>query len=200
MDTFLIVPQPTQFQPLWIKFLDSFLSELFYAARSTHFIYISDCPCELFCPQGCIDCNNPVCQEVVTTTTTTTTTTTVAITTSVSSTTTSTAPVTTTTTPSMPWTTNSTLSYTVLVLSTYRSSNKPMTVDFNGKNHSDFHFKSIFIFDIKEMLTMIWFLNMVKVQMHMEVVELLWWEKCGILVVIIVLRDKYESFLFTEFE
>ena len=126
-----------------------FLSELFYAARSTHFIYISDCPCELFCPQGCIDCNNPVCQEVVTTTTT------VAITTSVSSTTTSTAPVTTTTTPSMPWTTNSTLSYTVLVLNTLRFENKPMTVDFNGKNHSDFHFKSIFNFYIKEMLTTI---------------------------------------------
>ena len=61
----------------------------------------------------------------------------------------------------------------MLVLSTENSENKPMTVDFNGKNHSDFHFRSIFIFDIKEMLTTIWFLNMVKVQMPMVVVELL---------------------------
>ena len=66
-----------------------------------------------------------------------------------------TAPVTTTTTPSMPSTIDSTLSYTVLVLSTRNSQNKPMTVDFNGKNHSDIHFKAIFIFDIKEMLTTI---------------------------------------------
>ena len=43
-----------------------------------------------------------------------------------------TAPVTTTTTPSMPSTVDSTLSYTVLVLNTLRSENKPMTVDFNG--------------------------------------------------------------------
>ena len=116
---------------------EQFLSELLRrqtSHQSTHFIYISDCPCELFCPQGCIDCNNPVCQEVATTTTTTT----LAITTSISSTTTSTAPVTSTTTPSISWTTNSTLSYTVLVLSTYRSSKKPMTVDFNGENHSSF--------------------------------------------------------------
>ena len=83
------------------------------------------------------------------------------------------APVTTTTTSSMPWTTNSALSYTVLVLSTWNSQNKPMTVDFNGKNHSDFHFKSTFIFDIKEMLTTIWYLNMVKEQMLIKVVELL---------------------------
>ena len=59
-----------------------------------------------------------------------------------------TAPVTTTTTSSMPWTTNSALSYTVLVLSTRYSHNKPMTVDFNGKNNSDFLIKTIFIFDI----------------------------------------------------
>ena len=65
------------------------------------------------------------------------------------------APVTTTTTPSIPWSTNSTLSYTVLVLNTRYSRNKPMTVDFNGKNHSDFHFKSIFTFDFKVMLTTI---------------------------------------------
>jgi len=77
-----------------------------------------------------------------------------------------------------------------------------MTVDFNGKNHSDFHFKAIFIVDIKEMLTTIWFLNMVKMQMLIKVVELLWWEKCGILVVHIVLvrQDKYESFILTVFE
>ena len=66
-----------------------------------------------------------------------------------------TAPVTTTTTPSMPSTIDSTLSYTVLVLNTNNRQNKPMAVDFNGKNHSDFHFKTIFIFDIKEMLTTI---------------------------------------------
>ena len=144
------MPQPTQFQPLWIKFLDSFLSELFYAARSTHFIYISDCPCELFCPQGCIDCYNPVCQEVA----------------------------------------------TVLVFSTYSYRNKPMTVDFNGKNyHSDFYIKTIFNFYIKEMLMTVWYLNMVKVQMSKEVVELLWWEKCGILVEVVLRSDKYESFI-----
>ena len=73
-----------------------------------------------------------------------------------------------------------------------------MTVDFNGKNHGDFRFKAIFIFDIKEMLTTIWFLNMVKVQVPIMVVELLWWEKCGILVDGIIL-DKYESCIFTEF-
>ena len=43
----------------------------------------------------------------------------------------------------------------MLVLSTYSSQNKPMTVDFNGKNHSDYSIKSIFIFDVKEMLTTI---------------------------------------------
>ena len=164
----------------------------------------------------------------------------------------------------MPWPTNSTLSYTVLVLNTRRDENKPMTVDFNGKNHREFwvrtdsrtkmrlfhskkfvtakisfrlwriHWrlsesqnwlsksknliltlesvrssdseprisvKTIFIFDIKEMLTTIWCLNMVKVQMSKVVVELLWWEKCGILVVGILLRDdKYESFILTGFE
>ena len=83
---------------------------------------------------------------------------------------------------------------------TENSENKPMTVDFNGKNHSDFRFKVIFIFDIKEMLTMIWFLNMVKVQVHMEVVELLWLEKCGILVEVVLRDDKYESFILTRFE
>jgi len=66
-----------------------------------------------------------------------------------------TAPVTTTTTPSMPSTIDSTLSYTVLVLNTNNRQNKPMAVDFNGKNHSDFHFKAIFIIDIKGMLTTI---------------------------------------------
>ena len=65
------------------------------------------------------------------------------------------APVTTTTTSSMPWTTNSALSYTVLVLSTWNSQNKPMTVDFNGNNRNDFSIKAIFIFHIKGMLTMI---------------------------------------------
>ena len=74
-----------------------------------------------------------------------------------------------------------------------------MTVDFNGKNHCDFCIKTIFIFDIKEMLTTIWFLNMVEAQMPLEVVELLLWEKCGILVVIII-SDKYESFIFTGFD
>ena len=45
------------------------------------------------------------------------------------------------------------------------------------------------------------YLNMVKVQMLMPVVELPLWEKCGILVVSIVLRDdKYEFFIFTLFE
>ena len=76
-----------------------------------------------------------------------------------------------------------------------------MTVDFNGKNHSDIHFKAIFIIDIKEILTTIWYLNMVKVQMPMVVVELLWWEKCGILVVgILADIDKFESFIFAGFE
>ena len=73
-----------------------------------------------------------------------------------------------------------------------------MTVDFNGKNNINISIKSIFIFDIKEMLTTIWYLNMVKVQMPMVVVELLLWEKCGILVDGIIL-DKYESCIFTEF-
>ena len=36
--------------------------------------------------------------------------------------------------------------------------------------------------------------------MHMEVVELLWWEKCGILVVMVLRNDKYESFILTGFE
>ena len=49
----------------------------------------------------------------------------------------------------------------VLVLNTRKSQNKPMTVDLNGKNHSDFCMKASFIFYIKEMLTMIWFLDMV---------------------------------------
>ena len=41
---------------------------------------------------------------------------------------------------------------------------------------------------------------MVKVQTHVEVEELFLWEKCGILVVIILLRaDKYESFIITEY-
>ena len=35
--------------------------------------------------------------------------------------------------------------------------------------------------------------------MPLEVVELLLWEKCGILVVIII-SDKYESFIFTGFD
>ena len=79
------------------------------------------------------------------------------------------------------------------MLHTLKSENKPMTVDFHGKNDNNFHNKVIFISDIKEMLTTIWFLNMAKKQMYGTVVELLWWEKCGILVVIIVLRDdKYE--------
>ena len=80
------------------------------------------------------------------------------------------------------------------------SKNKPMTVDLNGKNHSDFCIKTNFIFYIKEMLTTIWFLNMVEVQMPMVVVELLWWEKCGILVELVLRDDKYESILFTGFE
>ena len=37
-----------------------------------------------------------------------------------------------------------------------------MTVDFDGKNQSDFSSKAIFIFYLKEMLTTIWFLNMVR--------------------------------------
>ena len=70
-----------------------------------------------------------------------------------------------------------------------------MTVDLNGKNHSDFCIEVNFIFYIKEMLTMIWFSNMVKMQMPIMVVELLWWEKCGISVVIVLLLrdDKYET-------
>ena len=27
---------------------------------------ISDCPCELFCLEGCTGCDNPVCQDVTT--------------------------------------------------------------------------------------------------------------------------------------
>ena len=80
--------------------------------------------------------NNTTTTIATTSQTKTLETTTVAIPTSVSSTTTSTAPV-TTTTPSMPWTTNLRLSYTVLVLNSRMSQNKPLTVDFNGKNHSD---------------------------------------------------------------
>lgn len=61
-----------------------------------------------------------------------------------------------------------------------------MTVDFNGKNNQS---KTIFILDIKVMLTMIWYLNMEKLQMLMEVVELFWWEKCGILVLPKILKS-----------
>ena len=38
-----------------------------------------------------------------------------------------------------------------------------MTVNFNGKNDNDFRNKVIFISDIKEMLTTIWFLNVTKI-------------------------------------
>ena len=69
-----------------------------------------------------------------------------------------------------------------------------MTIDLNGENHSDFCIKANFIFYIKEILTTIWFLNMVKVQMLITVVELLCLEKCGILVVVGLRFDKYESF------
>ena len=73
-----------------------------------------------------------------------------------------------------------------------------MTVDFNGNNHSYFLIEVIFIVDIKEMLTTIWYLNMVKEQEPIMVVALLWWEKCGILVVLFLIflrNDKYESFI-----
>ena len=72
-----------------------------------------------------------------------------------------------------------------------------MIVDLNGKNLSDFCIEANFIFYIKEMLMTIWFLNMVKVQMLIMVVELLW---CGILVDVILRCDKYESFILTGFE
>ena len=90
-----------------------------------------------------------------------------------------------------------------------------MTVDFNGKNHRFFYQSDIYLvlgfenpkipgiqpFHIKEMLTTIWYLNMVKVQIRLKVVELLLWEKCGILVDshLLNLHDKYESFIFTAF-
>ena len=48
--------------------------------------------------------------------------------------------------------------------------------------------------------TTIWFLNMVKVQMLFMVVELLWWEKCSILVEVVLRNDTYESFILTGFE
>ena len=58
----------------------------------------------------------------------------------------------TTTTASMPLTINSTQSNTILLLNTFSDYNKPMTIDFSGKNklsRSDYHF------DIQEMWMMI---------------------------------------------
>ena len=126
-----------------------------------------DCPCEvsnkndcevlvirmihsrmlLMLQQNCVGgcpCDNYPCTETTTAPVTTTILETTMATTTVSSTTSSIASV-TTTTPSLPSTTNPMLTHTILVLSTRRPENKPMTVDFDGKNDSDFLPKAIFI-------------------------------------------------------
>ena len=66
-----------------------------------------DCPCELNCPNGCVDCPNVICGTTTVPTSFEITTTAV-------------------TTTKMP------VYNAVLVLSSMNSNNKPMVVDFNG--------------------------------------------------------------------
>ena len=72
-----------------------------------HCIYILDCPCELFCPEGCTGCDNLVCTETTVSPDVTTT--------------------------SQPDTTTSPTVNAVLILNTVSSANVPMIVDFEGQ-------------------------------------------------------------------
>ena len=73
----------------------------------------------------------------------------------------------------------------VLVLNTYKLSNKPFIVDFDGKYFS-FVFQ-ILILAVKEIRTKIWFLNTARVHQHSLVVELSCRTSSGILVAVITL-------------
>ena len=112
---------------------------------------ILDCPCELFCPQGCDGCDNQVCTE-----------------------TTATPDV---TKPSQPDTTTSPTTNAILILNTVNSANVPMIVDFEGQ----FIFLNIPVCYFQEISTRILPLNTVLGQRQSMVAVPLCMENFGIL-------------------